>query len=82
MPYVREKMSGVFPDKKIFMPPSTEVIAQGLALFGRAAELGTSFTAITPDDEGGDDNEDTPCNHALFAWRLCFLVFSVSEISG
>ena len=53
MPFVREKMSGIFSDKKIIMSPSTEVVAQGLAVFGRAEEVArTKQAAITASQMG------------------------------
>ena len=39
MPYVMEKMSEIFPANKIFMSSSPEVIAQGLAVFGKVQKL-------------------------------------------
>ena len=45
MPYVREKMGEIFTAGKIFISPSTEIIAQGLALFGKVAELGSKNLA-------------------------------------
>ena len=45
MPYVKESMSRIFPAEKIFMSPSTEVIAQGLAVYGKAEASAKTFTA-------------------------------------
>ena len=51
MPYVKEKMSKIFKPNKIFMSPSTEVVAQGLAAFGRAQDLNIKIPA--PYSDGG-----------------------------
>ena len=42
MPYVKTKMSGIFTAEKIFISPSTEIIAQGLSLFGKNTEQDNS----------------------------------------
>ncbi len=40
MPFVKEKMSVIFPAKKILLLTSAGIIAQGLAFYGRAELLG------------------------------------------
>lgn len=40
MPFVRERMSKIFPAGKIILSPSVDIIAQGLAVFGKAEALG------------------------------------------
>lgn len=45
-------MSGIFPAKKIFLSTSSETIAQGLAIYGRAELLG--MKALAHDDGGND----------------------------
>ena len=48
MPFVKNRMSEIFAVDKIIMSPSTDVIAQGLALYGRTDAVGT---VIKPHDE-------------------------------
>ncbi len=52
MPFVKEKMSGIFPAGKIFLSTSAEIIAQGLAVYGRAELLG--MKALAHDDRRND----------------------------
>lgn len=52
MPFVKEKMSGIFPAGKIFLSTSADIIAQGLAVYGRAELLG--MKALEHDDGGND----------------------------
>ena len=47
MPYVKQKMNGIFTAKKIFISPSTEIIAQGLSLFGKVTVVGNKTTVTS-----------------------------------
>ena len=49
MPLVKEKMSGIFPATKILLSPSTEIIAQGLAVFGRSEALAAKASEVSWD---------------------------------
>ena len=57
MPFVKEKMSGIFPAGKIFLSTSAEIIAQGLAVYGRAELLG--MKALSRDDGGHDSGTNS-----------------------
>ena|GEM_PF-6739670 len=52
MPFVKEKMSGIFPATKILLSTSAEIVAQGLAVYGRAELLG--MKALAHDDRRND----------------------------
>lgn len=52
-------MSGIFPAKKIFLSTSSETIAQGLAIYGRAELLGMKTLVH---DDGGNDSGISSCH--------------------
>lgn len=67
MPFVKEKMSGIFPATKILLSTSAEIIAQGLAVYGRAELLG--MKALTNDNGGHDSGTSSGHDEKLFARR-------------
>ena len=69
MPLVKEKMSGIFPATKILLSPSNEIIAQGLAVFGRSEALAAKASEVSWDVEDEDDDDDYDDEDASFVKR-------------